>query len=174
MVRLTRISLSCMLALAVAATACGERPAAKKGDVTSADVIAGSAQSFDHYASAEGKFAIDFPPVWQGNYVAIPHADTTQGSHFLLEFRLKPDPAWKVQPKTLLVIRVFTPKAWAKLAAQPGPPIGVKLQERGDDVYVLSLAGSNPYDAGTDAAKLFDKMMLAVIQDPTPLRLTPR
>lgn len=174
MARPTRSSLCCVLALALAGAACGERPAAKKSDVTSADVIAGSATSFDHFVSAEGKFAVDFPSVWQGNYIAIPHSQGTQGSHFLLDFRLKPDPTWKVDPQTLLVIRIFTPAAWAKVTAQPGAPSGVRILERGGDVYVLSLAAVNPYGTGTAAAQLFDKMMLAVVNDPTPLRVTPR
>ncbi|MFI5233596.1 MAG: hypothetical protein ACHQSE_13905 [Gemmatimonadales bacterium] len=172
--RPTNRSLVCAIALALAASACGERPGAKKPDVTPADVVAGSAQSFDHFVSPEGKFAVDFPPVWAGNYTGTPHADTTYGSHFILEFRFKPNPAWKVQPQTLLAIRTFTSAAWAKTSARPGPAIGVKIQEHGNDVYVLSLAGSNPYKVGTDAAALFDKMMLAVMQDPVPLRVTPR
>jgi hypothetical protein len=163
-----------LLALSLACAACGERPVTKKGDVTPADVIAGAAQSLDHFESAEGKFAVDFPPAWKGNYAGVPHTDTTYGSRFILDFRFKPDPAWKVDPHTLLAIRIFSPDAWAKAAARPGPPIGVKLKERGTDVFVLSLASANPYKPGTPAATLFDQMMLAVINDAVPLRLTPR
>jgi hypothetical protein len=173
-VRPMKSSLLCALALVLASTACGERPVTKKGDVTPADVIAGAAQSLDHFESAEGKFAVDFPPAWKGNYTGVAHADTTYGSRFILDFRFKPDPAWKLEPHTLLAIRIFTPDAWAKMAARPGPEIGVKLKERGNDVFVLSLAGSNPYQTGTPAATLFDEMMLAVIHDAVPLRLTPR
>jgi hypothetical protein len=172
--RPTNSSLLCALALAVVAAACGDRPADKKPDVTSADVIAGAAESYDEFVSAEGKFAVDFPAVWKGNYTGVPHADTTYGSHFILDFRFKPDAAAKLRPQTLLVIRIFTPAAWAKQSARPGPPIGVKVQARGNDVYVVSLAGSNPYPTGSPAATLFDKMMLAVVQAPVPLRVTPR
>jgi hypothetical protein len=172
--RPTNRSLVSALALALAASACGERPGAKKPDVTPADVVAGSAKSFDHFVSPEGKFAVDFPPEWAGNYTGTPHADTAYGSHFVLDFRFKPDPASKLTPSTLLVIRIFTPAAWTKAAARTGPGIGVKIQQRGNDVYVLSLAGSNPYPTGTPSAAQFDKMMLAVMQDPVPLRVTPR
>jgi hypothetical protein len=167
-------SLLCVLALALATAACGERPATKKSDVTAADVIAGSAQSLDHYESAEGKVGVDFPSVWKGNYIAIPHADTTFGSRMMIEFRFKPDPAWKVEPRTLLAIRIFSQAAWAKATARPGPAIGVKIKERGDDVFVLSVAGGNPYKPGTPAAALFDQMMLAVANAGAPLRLSPR
>jgi hypothetical protein len=124
--------------------------------------------------SPEGKFAVAFPGVWKGNYTGVPHADTAFGSHFILEFRFKPDPATKLPPQTLLAIRIFTPAAWAKASAKPGQTIGVKVQSRGNDVYVLSLAGSNPYPTGSPSAALFDKMMLSVMQDPVPLRVTPR
>lgn len=166
--------MCCALALTIAATACGERPGGKTPDVTPADVVAGAAQTFDRFVSPEGKFAIDFPPVWAGHYTGTPHATTELGSHFVLDFRFKPDPSWKVEPKTLLVIHIFTPAAWAKAAARPGPAIGVKIQQRDNDVYVLSVANSNPYKTGSAAAGLFDKMMLAVFSDPVPLRLTPR
>jgi hypothetical protein len=169
--RRAKTSFLCALALVLAA-ACGERPGAKKGDVTAADVVAGSAQSFDHFESAEGKFGIDFPPVWKGNYIGVPHTDTTFGSRAIVDFRFKPDPSMKVEPRTLLVIRIFTPDAWAKAAARPGPQIGIKLTAHANDVFVVSLAAINPYKVGTPAADLFDKMMLAVFN--TAPRLTPR
>jgi hypothetical protein len=163
-----------LLAFALALTACGERPVTKKSDVTVADVIAGSAVSLDHYESAEGRFGVDFPPQWKGNYIGVAHADTTYGSRYIVDFRFKPDPALKADPRTLLAIRIFTPDAWAKAAARPGAPIGVKLKERGNDVFVLSLATENPYKPNTPQATLFDQMMLAVMNDPVPLRVTPR
>jgi len=161
-----------LLAFALVLTACGERPVTKKGDVTAADVIAGAAQSLDHYESPEGKFGIDFPPVWKGNYVAAAHTDTAFGSHAIVEFRFKPDPAWKVQGQTLVGVRIFTTDAWTKAAARPGPPAGIKLAERGNDVFVVALAAGNPYKPGTPAADLFDKLMLAVINNAP--RITPR
>jgi hypothetical protein len=166
----------CSLAFTLAFTACGERPAAKKADVTVADVIAGVAQSFDHFESPEGKFAVDFPPVWKNNYTHLAHADTAYGSHFIVDFRCKPDPKWNVEPRTVLVIRVFSKDAWAKIAANKNQTVGKELKERGDDVFVLSIAGSNPYRAGTPPAMLFEQMMLTVIQpsDGVPLRVTPR
>lgn len=174
-VRYTKTSLALSIALGFFAIACGERPATKKnGDITPADVIAGSAQALDHYESAEGKFAVDFPPVWKDHYVAVAHSDTAFGSHGIVEFRFKPDAAWKLEPKTLLAIRIFTPAAWAKVMENPKQTIGVKLKERGNDVYVLSLAGGNPYPNGSPQAGLFDQMMLSAMHDINPSRLTPR
>ena len=168
--RNTRFLLA--FAFASALTACGERPAAKKSDVTAADVIAGAAVTLDHYESVEGKFGVDLPPVWKGNYTGSPHADTTLGSRFYVDFRFKPAPEMKVEPRTLMVIRIFTPDAWAKVASRPGPASGIKISEHGNDVFVVSLAGGNPYKTGTPAAELFDKLMLAVFNEAP--RLTPR
>ena len=153
-------SLLCPALLLLAA--CGERPVTRKGDVTPADVIAGAAESLDHFESAEGKFGIDFPPVWKGNYTTIARVDTTAGSHFMVEFRFKPTPAMHVPPQTLLAVRIFTKAAWEKVASGPNQHIGILLGQGGDNAFVLSLAPRNPYPAGTDAADLFDKMMLGV------------
>jgi hypothetical protein len=171
-VRPTKSSLLCALAFALACPACGERPAAKKTDVTAADVIAGAAKSSDHFESAEGKFGIDFPPEWKGNYIGVPHSDTTFGSRAIVDFRFKPDPSMKVQSQTLLVVRIFTPDAWTKAQTRTGPPIGIKIAEHASDVFIVSLAAANPYKTGTPEAQLFDKMMLAVFN--TAPRLTPR
>jgi hypothetical protein len=173
-VRQTKTSLAIALTLTCLSLACGDRSAARTGGVTGADVIAGTVKSLDHFESAEGKFAVDFPPEWKDHYVGVPHADTTAGSRFIVDFRFKPDPAWKVDPRTLMAVRIFTPAAWAKASADTVHRIGVKLKQRGNDVFVLSLATSNPYKPGTPAALLFDQMMLAVIRDAVPLRLTPR
>jgi hypothetical protein len=170
-VRPFKSSLFCALALALAAMACGERPGAKKSDVTAADVVAGAVPVLDHYESAEAKIGVDFPPVWKGNYIAVPHTDTTYGSRYIVDFRFKPDPASKLEPKTLLAIRIFSTAAWAKAAARPGPPVGIKLLDHGNDVFVVSLVAANPYAKGTPTAELFDQMMLAVFNQAP--RLTP-
>jgi hypothetical protein len=168
----TKGSLFYAVALALTAIACGERPVPKKEDITAADVVAGAVQVLDHFVSSEGKFAVDFPPVWKGNYFAVAHPDTAFGSRFTVDFRFKPDPSWKLEPRTLLVVRIFTPAAWAKIAADKHQSVGFKLAERGDDVFVLSVAGSNPYKAATPAATLFERMMLSAI-NPIRLRVTP-
>jgi hypothetical protein len=170
----SRISLAFVAVLGLTALGCGERPATKKGDITPADVIAGSAQALDHYESSEGKFGVDFPPVWKGHYDAVAHSDTAFGSHGIVEFKFKPAAGSKVEPKTLLAIRFFTPDKWNKVMQDPKQNIGVQLKQRGNDVFVLSLAGANPYAKGTPEADLFDQMMLSVMNDAVPLRLTPR
>jgi hypothetical protein len=180
-VRQTKAPRVLALVLASSLLACGERPAVANKNaavtppaVTPAAVTPVAAQPFDHFESAEGKFAIDFPAVWKGHYTAVPHADTTAGSHYIVEFRFKPDPGSNVEPRTLMAIRIFTAAAWARVAAMKGQSVGILLKKRGDDAYVFAVAGSNPYNPEIPAATLFEQMVLSVTRDSVPLRLTPR
>lgn len=158
---------------AAASFACSDR-SAPKSDVTPADVVAGRVKTFEHFESPNGKFAIDFPETWRGAYSAAARPDTTGGARMAVEFSFKPDPAWKVEPHALIVVRIFTKAAWERVAARPGPAIAARLAARGDDVFALSLAPSNPYKPGTPAAARFEELMQSFLQDPEGLRLTPR
>ena len=162
-----------LFAGAAVPSACGEG-SAPRSDVTPADVVAGRAQTFEHFESPRGKFAIDFPETWRGAYSAVAHADTTAGARFAVEFLFKPDPGSRVEPRTLLVVRIFSKKGWEAVAARPGPAIALKVAERGDDVFALQFPPSNPYKPGTPEAARFDELVLAVMQPAVPLRLTPR
>ena len=165
----------CSLAFALALTACGERPAAKKSDVTVADVIAGVAQSFDHFESPEGKFAVDFPPVWKNNYTNVAHADTAYGSHFIVDFRCKPDPTWNVEPRTVLAIRIFSKDAWAKIAANKTQTDRREAQgTRRRRVRALDRRLESVPGRARRPRRSSSQMMLAVIKDSVPLRVTPR
>jgi hypothetical protein len=162
-----------VVALAAASFACSDRPS-QKSEVTPADVVAGSVKTYEHFESPNGKFAIDFPETWRGAYSAIARNDTTGGARMVVEFVFKPDAAWKVEPRSLIVVRIFTKAAWERAAARPGPPIAAKLATKGDDVFALSLAPSNPYKTGTPASARFEELMQSFLQDPAGLRLTPR
>jgi hypothetical protein len=142
--------------------------------VTPADVVAGRVKTFEHFESADEKFAIDFPDTWRGAYTAVPHDDTTGGARRAIEFAFKPDAAWKVQPHTLIVVRIFTKAAWDRLASHSRQTIAAKVGARGDVVFAMSLPPRNPYRPGTPAAARFDQLMLSVLQDSAGLRLTPR
>lgn len=149
----------------------GDRPAQT---TTAADVIAGQAEVFEHFESKGAGFVVDLPPVWRGNYSVLEGPDTSAGSHFRVQFVFRPDPAWKVEPKALIVVRVFTKSAWDRVLARPGQAIAAKVAERGDQVFALSLPDANPYKPGTPEAKRYDDLVLSVVQDRTGLRLTPR
>jgi hypothetical protein len=141
---------------------------------TAADVISGQAEAFEHFESKGAKFAVDFPPVWRGNYSVLEGPDTSAGSRFRVQFVFRPDPAWKVEPQPLIVVRIFSKAAWDKVMAKPGQPVAAKITERGDDVFALSLPETNPYKPGTPEAKRYDDLVLSVVQDKAGLRLTPR
>jgi len=157
--------------------ACGDGGQAKHepppGAAATGSVV-GEGAAFEHFESAQEKLGIDFPASWKGAYTAASRADTTGGSLRAVEFTFKPDPSWKVVPQTLLMVRIFTKAGWDRLDAQPGQTVAVKIASRGDAVFALSLPSRNPYQGGTPAAARFDQMVLAVLQDSTRLRLTPR
>jgi|ERR1019366_1078144 hypothetical protein len=164
---------ACLLAGAAFATACSDR-AEPKSSVMPEDVVAGSVKAFEHFVSADENFAIDFPETWHGAYTVVPRSDTTGGARRAFEFAFKPDASWKVEPRTLIVVRIFTKAAWDRLDARPHQTVAAKVTARGDDVFALALPPKNPYKPGTPAALRFDQLMLSILQDSAGLRLTAR
>lgn len=164
-----RIAFTC--ATLLVACGGGDRPAQT---ATAADVIAGQAEVFERFESKGAGFVINLPPVWRGNYTVMEGPDTSAGSRFRVQFVFRPDPAWKVEPKALIVVRVFTKAAWDRVLARPGVAIAAKIAERGDDVFAFSLPEANPYKPGTPEAKRYDDLVLSVVQDKAGLRLTPK
>ena len=117
------------------------------------------------------KAEITFPGVWKDGYQMLDRADTTLGSFQAIEFRYVGDSARKVPPRLLLAIRVFKKATWEKVGARQ-PPVATKLAERGDEVYAYSIVTSNPYPANTASALRVDAMMLALIADGGPFKLS--
>ena len=150
-------------------TACGSADSARAGT----SQASGDAATTEHFESTTGKFAIDFPGTWRGGYRTVERTDTVAGSRLAVEFVFKPDAAWKIEPRPLLVVRIFSKDAWEKVVGRPGPPIALKVAENGDDVFAYSIPGGNPYKRGTAAAARFDELVLAVAS-PGALKLTPR
>ncbi len=163
-----------LVAFTALTVACGGSEKAAQTTTTAADVIAGQTGAFERFESKGGNFTIEFPSVWRGGYSALEGADTSDGARFRVQFVFRPEAAMKVEPKALLVVRIFSKAAWTKAAARPGQPIAVKVAERGDDVFTLSLPKSNPYKPGTSEAARYDQLILSVVQDKSGLRLTPK
>lgn len=166
-----RLSTSLLLS-ALALTACGGE--SKTPAKTPADQIAQTSGPVEHFESARGKFSMDFPALWKGNYHAVERADTAGGARMTVEFVFTGEPAWKAKEQTLFVVRVFTQAAWGKLATKPGAPMAEKVAELGDAVYALSFAPSNPYKKDSPESARFDQMMIAVVNGPPAVRLDPR
>jgi hypothetical protein len=164
---------ACLLAGVALSAACSDRPEPKSA-VMPEDVVAGRVKTFEHFESADEKFTIDFPETWRGAYTVVSHDDTTGGARRAFEFAFKPDASWKVESRTLIVVRIFTKAAWDRLAARPLQTVAAKVGARGDEVFALSLPPKNPYKAGSPASVRFDQLMLSILQDSAGLRLTPR
>jgi hypothetical protein len=122
-------------------------------------------------AVASGKAEVTLPGAWHNGYLLLERADTTLGSFQAIEFRYANDSARKEPSHLLLVIRVFKKAAWTKVGAQQ-PAVATKLAERGNDVYAYSIVTSNPYPLNSAAALRVDAMMLALVADSSPFKLT--
>ena len=152
--------------------ACSGGANTKSPPKNAADQIAESAGPGEHFESARGQFAMDFPIYWKGRYRAVERNDSTAGARMTVEFVFTPPPASGVPETTLFLVRIFPGNAWSKLKARPGPPMAVEAGSRGDDVFGLSFATKNPYPAGTPVAATFDSLMLSVIDGPPKVRLS--
>ncbi len=117
------------------------------------------------------KAEVTLPGVWQYGYKLVDHPDTTFGASRAIEFQYVGDSARKVPQRLLLVIRVFNKATWEKVGARQ-PPVATRLAERGNDVYAFSIVTSNPYPMNTASALRVDAMMLALIADSSPFKLT--
>jgi hypothetical protein len=135
---------------------------------TAADALADAAAAktlpVERYVSPTEKFEVTMPGTWTGHYRAMEKKDTTAGARLAVDFKLQPDSGSKAPALTAIVIRLFPKKTWDALTAKGGPAIGVKIGERGDDVFVLSLPASNPYPAGSPEAPVYDRMIISIAQ----------
>ncbi len=117
------------------------------------------------------KAEVTLPGSWKYGYRMVDKADTTFGAYRAFEFHYVADTLLKVPPRLLLVIRVFHKAAWEKISKTQAN-ISSKIAEHGDDVYSYSIVTSNPYPARTVSALRVDQMMLELIGERTPFRLT--
>lgn len=166
-----------LAALLLAAAACGQpadtRPGTPSAEAMLADVDRAKSLPPERYTSPTAGFDLTLPGVWTGHYRAQETRDTTDGAHLGVTFRFIPDSGSKAQEQTLMVVRIFTRKAW-QAASRPGLlPIGVALAEHGDDVFVLSLPRANPYPSGTPEALGYDRLIIAIAQGGKQVDLTP-
>jgi len=174
--RPTRLLAVTAVTAVIALAACGEATEGKlrKGEVTTADVIAGTASAYEHFESPSAHFALELPPEWRGNFTVAERPDSLAGARYIVEFIYRPAPGSKEKPKTLMAVRLFSTAAWEKLAARTGDPVAARVAAKGDVVYAVSLPSGNPYPKGSPDAALFDKMVMGVADPNVGVRLTPR
>ena len=163
-----RRTLLFLLAITAPVAACGN--AEKAQDSPGAAAPAPMLPPFQQEI-ASLKAEVTLPGVWQYGYKLVDHPDTTFGSSQAIEFQYVGDSTRKVPQRLLLVIRAFTKATWEKVGARQ-PPVATKLAERGNDVYAFSIVTSNPYPMNTASALRVDAMMLALIADSSPFKLT--
>ncbi|HEY3287681.1 MAG TPA: hypothetical protein VGJ96_11255 [Gemmatimonadaceae bacterium] len=112
-----------------------------------------------------------FPGVWKYGYRMIDHPDTTFGGYRAVEFHYTADSAAGVPPRLLLVIRAYKKAAWEKARAAQKDKSKV-IAEHGGDVFTWSIVTASPYPIGTASTIRVDQMMLALIAETTPFKLT--
>ncbi len=120
---------------------------------------------------ASVKAEVTLPGVWKYGYRIIDRADTTYGGHRAIEFHYTADSASGVPPRLLMVIRAFKKPAWEKVRATQGN-IAKVLAEHDGEVYTYSIVTSSPYPVGTASTLRVDQMMVALIAETTPFRMT--
>ncbi len=164
--------------IALALAACsgkGSDATPQPPSATDALAAAAAAKSLpaEKYVSATAGFDLTLPGAWTGRYRAEEKKDTTAGARLGVEFKFVPDSGSAAPSLTLMTVRIFTKAAW-EVATRRGVPVGSKLAERGDDVFVLSLPQSNPYPPASREAPQYDQLIISIAQGGQQVHLTPR
>jgi hypothetical protein len=117
------------------------------------------------------KAELTLPGAWKFGYRMIDRPDTTFGGYRAIEFNYTADTASGVPPRLLLVIRAFKKPAWEKVRASQGK-IAKVLAEREGEVYTYSIVTKSPYPVGTPSTLRVDQMMMGLIAETSPFRMT--
>lgn len=155
------------LAICLAA-ACGSREPARDMAVsaTPVEVLPPFQQEI-----ASLKAEVTLPGSWRYGYRLVDHPDTTSGAHRAIEFYYTADSARGVQPALLLSIRAFKKPAWEKaIAAKPG--FAKALTEHDGNVYAFSIIAQSPYPVGSASTLRVDQMMISLMAETSPFKLT--
>lgn len=120
---------------------------------------------------ASMKAELTLPGAWKYGYRMIDRPDTTFGGHQAIEFHYTADTASGVPPRLLLVIRAFKKPAWEKVRASQGKVAKV-LAERDGEVYTWSIVTKSPYPVGTASTLRVDQMMMGLVAETSPFRMT--
>lgn len=114
---------------------------------------------------------VTLPGSWQYGYSIVDKPDTTFGAYRAFEFHYTADTAAKVPPRLLLVIRAYKTAAWEKIRTSH---VGksAEFARHGGDAYTYSIVTSNPYPTGSPSALRVDQMMLELIGETSPFKLT--
>jgi len=162
--RLVRFSLVALVPLA----ACGSPE--QKAEVGVAAAPATVLPPFQQDL-ASFKAEVTLPGAWKYGYLLIDRPDTALGGYRAVEFHYSADTASGVPPRLLLVVRAFKKPAWEKVRESQGTKSKV-LAERDGEVYTWSIVTKSPYPVGTASTLRVDQMMMGLIAETSPFRMT--
>lgn len=166
--RTPRLTTVLLLAALLPALACGT-PEPKAEVAVSSEPAAELPPFQQEIASLKAE--VTLPGVWKYGYRMIDRPDTLYGAHRAVEFIYTADSAAGVPPRLLLAIRAYTKPAWEKVRVSQ-KDLAKVLAERGDEVFTYSIVTSSPYPVGTASTIRVDQMMLALVAETTPFKLT--
>jgi hypothetical protein len=152
-----RAALVTALAVGVVSAACG-----RDADVASLE------PGTRTYRDRAAGFSFDLPAAWTAHYRIRVRPDGAARAyqptarHAVL-FTYVPTAA-AMEERTLVAVLLFDDADWDALSSGPGPQVGHELARRGGRVFVARLPAGNPFDAGSDDAKLFESMRVSLDQ----------
>lgn len=120
---------------------------------------------------ASAKAEVTLPGVWKYGYRLVDKVDTTNGAYRAFEFHYTEAGNSRVPSRLLLVIRAYKKPAWEKIHLTQDT-VARELVTHGDDVYVFSIIGTNPYPLNSPSSLRVDQMMLALTAEGSPFRMT--
>jgi hypothetical protein len=115
---------------------------------------------YDHQAAG---FTLTFPPSWHDRYDVDARSGPIAAAQWpfakhAIRFVYKPVEPDQPEP-ALATLLVYPVAGWNRIGSEPNAP-GTVIAERGDDVYVGAVAGSNPFAAGSPDYEAFNAMRL--------------
>lgn len=163
-----RLSTQLVLAVFAAMAACdrSEQVAKAAPAVTPAPVLAPFDQEIPSF-----KATLTLPGAWKLGYQIVERADTMFGAFRSAAFLYTADASRGVPPRVLMVLRAFKKPAFEKVRdAQKN--ISRVLAEHDGVVYTYSIVTASPYGANSAATLRVDQMMMPLVSEANPLKLT--
>lgn len=116
--------------------------------------------TYDHQAAG---FTLTFPPSWHDRYEVDARSGPIAAAQwpfakYAVRFIYKPVEPDQPEP-ILATVLVYPLAAWNRIGLEQDAP-GTVIAERGDDVYVGAVAGSNPFSSGSADYQAFKAMQL--------------
>lgn len=117
------------------------------------------------------KATLTLPGAWKLGYRLVERADTMFGAFRSAEFYYTADSARGVPPRILMVLRAFKKPAFEKVRAKQDV-VSKVLAEHDGVVYTYSIVASSPYGPNSAATLRVDQMMVPLVSEANPLKLT--